>query len=92
MTQPVIQVRDLSKSYQIRKTTKKPYHSLRDDLMDGFKDLVKGRLQPQETETFWALNDITVVLKRKGSRKITGIVVKDFVNERINATLPIMSI
>jgi predicted transposase/invertase (TIGR01784 family) len=33
-----------------------------------------------------------VVLKRKGSRKITGIVVKDFVNERINATLPIMSI
>ncbi|NCS36993.1 MAG: hypothetical protein GPJ14_23530 [Microcystis aeruginosa G11-01] len=33
-----------------------------------------------------------VVLKRKGSRKITGIVVKDFVNERINATLPNMPI
>ncbi len=58
MNQPVIQVRDLSKSYQIRSTTKKPYHSLRDDLVDGFKSLVKGQWQQQETETFWALKDI----------------------------------
>ena len=58
MTQPVIQVRELSKSYQIRSSAKKRYHSLRDDLMDGFKNLVKGRWQTQETETFWALKDI----------------------------------
>ncbi|MDX1976151.1 MAG: ABC transporter ATP-binding protein [Pseudanabaenaceae cyanobacterium bins.68] len=56
MSQPVIQVRDLSKSYQIRAASKKPYHSLRDDLMDGLKNLFKGR-SPQ-TETFWALKDI----------------------------------
>ncbi len=58
MTQPVIQVRNLSKSYQIRTTTKKPYHSLRDDIMDGLKNLAKGQWQSPQTETFWALNDI----------------------------------
>jgi len=58
MTKPVIQVRDLSKSYQIRSTTKKRYHSLRDDLMDGIKGLLKGPWQSQQTETFWALKDI----------------------------------
>jgi len=58
MTKPVIQVRDLSKSYQIRSTTKKRYHSLRDDLMDGIKGLLKRPWQSQQTETFWALKDI----------------------------------
>lgn len=58
MTQPVIQVRNLGKSYQIQKTAKKPYHSLRDDLMDGLKDLAKGKWRSPQTETFWALKDI----------------------------------
>jgi len=42
MTEPVIQVRDLSKCYQIRSTAPKPYHSLREDLVDGFKGLLRG--------------------------------------------------
>lgn len=59
MTQPVIQVRDLSKCYQIRSTTLKPYHSLREDLVDGFKGLLRGQWGQYQSEEFWALKDVS---------------------------------
>jgi len=58
MTQPVIQVRDLSKCYQIRSTAPKPYHSLREDLVDGFKGLLRGQWGRSQSEDFWALKDV----------------------------------
>lgn len=59
MTQPVIQVRDLSKCYQIRSTAPKPYHSLREDLVDGFKGLLRGEWGQAQSEDFWALKDVS---------------------------------
>ena len=59
MTQPVIQVRNLSKCYQIRSTTPKPYHSLREDLVDGFKGLLRGQWGQSQSEDFWALKDVS---------------------------------
>jgi len=59
MTEPVIQVRDLSKCYQIRSTVPKPYHSLREDLVDGFKGLLRGQWGQTASEDFWALKDIS---------------------------------
>jgi lipopolysaccharide transport system ATP-binding protein len=59
MTEPVIQVRDLSKCYQIRSTTPKPYHSLRDDLVDGLRGLLRGEWGRSQTEEFWALKDVS---------------------------------
>ena len=59
MTQPVIQVKDLSKCYQIRSTTPKPYHSLREDLVDGFKGLLRGEWGQAQSEDFWALKDVS---------------------------------
>ncbi|MCA6527161.1 MAG: ABC transporter ATP-binding protein [Pseudanabaena sp. M135S2SP2A07QC] len=59
MTQPVIQVKDLSKCYQIRSTTPKPYHSLREDLVDGFKGLLRGEWGQSQSEDFWALKDVS---------------------------------
>ena len=59
MTQPVIQVKDLSKCYQIRSTTPKPYHSLREDLVDGFKGLLRRQWQRSQSEDFWALKDVS---------------------------------
>ena len=59
MTQPVIQVKDLSKCYQIRSTTPKPYHSLREDFVDGFKGLLRGQWGRSQSEDFWALKDVS---------------------------------
>ena len=59
MTQPVIQVKNLSKCYQIRSTTPKPYHSLREDLVDGFKGLLQGQWGQSHSEDFWALKDVS---------------------------------
>ena len=59
MTQPVIQVKDLSKCYQIRSTTPKPYHRLREDLVDGFKGLLRGQWGRSQSEDFWALKDVS---------------------------------
>jgi lipopolysaccharide transport system ATP-binding protein len=59
MTELVIQVRHLSKFYKIRSTTPKPYKSLREDLVDGLKALLKGKWRQDQTEDFWALNDIS---------------------------------
>jgi len=59
MTQPVIQVRDLSKCYQIRSTTPKPYRSLREDFVDGFKGFLRGELGQAQYEDFWALKDVS---------------------------------
>ena len=59
MTQPVIQVKDLSKCYQIRSTAPKPYHSLREDLVDGFKGLLRGEWGQSQSEDFWALKDVS---------------------------------
>jgi len=59
MTQPVIHVKDLSKCYQIRSTTTKPYHSLREDLVDGFKGLLRGQWRQSQPEDFWALKDVS---------------------------------
>jgi len=58
MTQPVIQVKDLSKCYQIRSTAPKPYHSLREDFVDGFKGLLRGQWGQYQSEDFWALKDV----------------------------------
>lgn len=59
MTQPVIQVRDLSKCYQIRSTTPKPYHSLREDVVEGVKGFLRGQWGQSQTEDFWALKDVS---------------------------------
>lgn len=60
MAQPVIQVRDLGKCYQIRSTTTKPYNSLREDLVEGIKGILKGKWRQQhQTEDFWAIKDIS---------------------------------
>ena len=59
MTEPVIQVRNLSKCYQIRSTTPKPYHSLREDLVDGFKGVLRGQWGQSQSEDFWALKDVS---------------------------------
>jgi lipopolysaccharide transport system ATP-binding protein len=58
MIEPVIQVKSLSKFYQIRSTVSKRYQNLRDDVVDGLKALFRGQLRRDQTEDFWALKDI----------------------------------
>jgi len=57
---PVIEVKNLSKKYQISHSQKTNYHTLRDDLAAAIKkpaSLITGRTQSKET--FWALKDVS---------------------------------
>jgi lipopolysaccharide transport system ATP-binding protein len=56
--EPIISVRGLGKSYRIQTDERKPYRTLRDDLADFGKGLLKGQWGQAKTEEFWALKDI----------------------------------
>jgi lipopolysaccharide transport system ATP-binding protein len=56
--EPIISVRGLGKSYRIQSGERKPYRTLRDDLVDFGKGLLKGPWGRSSTEEFWALKDI----------------------------------
>jgi lipopolysaccharide transport system ATP-binding protein len=56
--EPIISVRDLGKSYRIQSGERKPYRTMRDDLVDFGKGLLKGQWGRSSTEEFWALKDI----------------------------------
>jgi lipopolysaccharide transport system ATP-binding protein len=56
--EPIISVRGLGKSYRIQSSEKKPYHTLRDDLVDFGKGIFKGQWGRSNTEEFWALKDV----------------------------------
>jgi lipopolysaccharide transport system ATP-binding protein len=56
--EPIISVRGLGKSYRIQTGERKPYRTLRDDLADFGKGLLKGQWGNSKTEEFWALKDI----------------------------------
>jgi lipopolysaccharide transport system ATP-binding protein len=56
--EPIISVRGLGKSYQIQTGERKPYRTLRDDLADFGKGLLKGQWDNSKTEEFWALKDV----------------------------------
>lgn len=56
--EPIISVRGLGKSYRIQSGERKPYRTLRDDLADFGKGLLKGQWGRSKTEEFWALKDI----------------------------------
>jgi lipopolysaccharide transport system ATP-binding protein len=55
---PTISVRGLGKSYRIQSGERKPYRTLRDDLVDFGKGLLKGQWGRSSTEEFWAIRDI----------------------------------
>jgi lipopolysaccharide transport system ATP-binding protein len=56
--EPIISVRGLGKSYRIQTGERKPYRTLRDDIADFGKGLLKGQWGNSKTEEFWALKDI----------------------------------
>jgi lipopolysaccharide transport system ATP-binding protein len=57
--EPIISVRGLGKSYRIQTGERKPYRTLRDDLADFGKGLLKGQWgRSSQTEEFWAIKDI----------------------------------
>jgi lipopolysaccharide transport system ATP-binding protein len=56
--EPIISVRGLGKSYRIQSAERKLYRTLRDDLADFGKGLLKGQWRRSNTEEFWAVRDI----------------------------------
>jgi lipopolysaccharide transport system ATP-binding protein len=56
--EPIISIRGLGKSYQIRTGEKKRYRTLRDDVADAFTGLLQGKVWRSQTEEFWAVKDI----------------------------------
>jgi lipopolysaccharide transport system ATP-binding protein len=56
--EPIISVRELGKMYRILSHEKKQYRTLRDDLTDGIKGLLQGKLAKTSLEEYWALKDI----------------------------------
>jgi lipopolysaccharide transport system ATP-binding protein len=57
--EPIISVRGLGKSYRIQTGERKPYRTLRDDIADFGKGLLKGQWGNSQTEEFWALKDVS---------------------------------
>jgi len=55
---PIISVRDLGKMYRIRSGEKKRYLTLRDELAEGFRRILHGKLGQSKVEEFWALKEI----------------------------------
>jgi lipopolysaccharide transport system ATP-binding protein len=58
--EPIISVRNLGKSYRIQTGGRKPYRTLRDDIADFGKGLMRGEWRRSRTEEFWALQDINL--------------------------------
>jgi lipopolysaccharide transport system ATP-binding protein len=58
--EPIISVQGLGKSYRIQTGDRKPYRTLRDDIADFGKGLLKGEWGKSRTEEFWALRDINL--------------------------------
>jgi lipopolysaccharide transport system ATP-binding protein len=56
--EPIISVRGLGKSYRIQTGERKPYRTLRDDIADFGKGLLKGQWRGAGIEEFWALKDV----------------------------------
>jgi lipopolysaccharide transport system ATP-binding protein len=56
--EPIISVRGLGKSYRIQTGERKPYRTLRDDIADFGKGLLKGKWRNSRIEEFWALQDV----------------------------------
>jgi lipopolysaccharide transport system ATP-binding protein len=56
--EPIISVRGLGKSYRIQTGERKPYRTLRDDIADFGKGLLKGQWGNSHSEEFWAIKDI----------------------------------
>jgi lipopolysaccharide transport system ATP-binding protein len=78
--EPIISVRGLGKSYRIQSGERKPYRTMRDDLVDFGKGLLKGQWRASSTEEFWALKDIDLdiypgdrigIIGRNGAGKST---------------------
>ena len=71
MSDTVIKVENLSKSYTIRHQNEERYTALRDVLTNGVKGLGNriirrdsATLQPATLEEFWALNDVSFEVKQ----------------------------
>ena len=68
---PVIEVRDISKSYQISHQTKASYNTIKDDFAKLIKRPFGGSAQ-EEYETFWALKNISFEVQQGESFGIIG--------------------
>ncbi|MFN5514212.1 MAG: ATP-binding cassette domain-containing protein, partial [Cyanobacteriota bacterium] len=59
MAEPVIQVRNLGKRYQIRSAERRPYGTFREDLVNSVRRFARGQFSSARTEEFWALKDVS---------------------------------
>src|SRR6202161_4004734 len=73
MSDVAVRVNDLGKKYRIRHQGRERYVALRDVITDGFRNVLRGRVDgtAPATEDFWALKDVSFEVKRG---EVVGIV------------------
>jgi lipopolysaccharide transport system ATP-binding protein len=69
---PIIEVSNLSKSYNISHQHKPRYHTIKDDLTNFLKKPIGGGGGEEDLETFWALKDINFEVQQGDVFGIVG--------------------
>lgn len=72
MSDVVINVEGLSKSYQISHRSGSTYRTLREDLVVGGRRLLRRFSGPMQKETFWALREVSFAIREGDAVGIIG--------------------